>query len=251
MVCNSNSAHLGSALSMVDILTVLYFWFLKVDPKNPDDPNRDRFILSKGHGGSGLYATLAEAGFFPREKLETYGKDGGMLAVHPSSKMIPGVEASTGSLGHGLPIGLGMGLAAKLDNKDYRTVVVMSDGELDEGSNWESILAAPQWKLDNVICIIDYNKIQGFGRTEDVINLEPLTEKFKAFNWGVTEVNGHNHEEIAEALSRIPFEKGKPNAIIAHTIKGKGWCKEMEDTIASHYTPPKPEDVEKLKSCLH
>ncbi|PIR53265.1 transketolase [Candidatus Peregrinibacteria bacterium CG10_big_fil_rev_8_21_14_0_10_49_10] len=250
MVCNSHSAHLGSALSMVDLLTVLYFWYLKVDPKNPKDSERDRFVLSKGHGGSGLYATLAEKGFFPKKELETYGKDGSLFAVHPSSKMVPGVEASTGSLGHGLPIGLGMALAAKLDGKPYRTVVITSDGECDEGSTWEAILAAGHWKLDNLICIVDYNKIQSFGRTEEVMDLEPFAEKFRSFNWSVCEINGHNHEEIAEALHKAPLEKGKPTAIIAHTVKGKGWSAEMENTVESHYTPPNQNDVDRLKSCL-
>ena len=237
MVHRSKSAHLGSSLSMIDVLAVLYCHYLKLDPKNPKWSERDRFILSKGHGGSGLYAALAARGFFDRSTLEEYGRDGGRLAVHPSAMLVPGVEASTGSLGHGLPVGVGMALAGKRDGKEYKTVVVVSDGECDEGSTWEAILAAGNWKLSNLICIVDYNKIQSFGRVDEVMPLEPFADKWKAFGWGVEEVDGHDHEAIAACLARVPFVTDRPSAIIAHTVKGKG-AKWMEDTVASHYQSP-------------
>ncbi len=251
MVHNSKSAHLGSALSTVDLLTCLYFRYLRLDPKNPADPVRDRFILSKGHAGSGLYATLAERGYFPVSLLDSYGKDGSTLAVHPSSHLVAGIEVSTGSLGHGLSVGLGMALAGRLDGKDYRTVVMVSDGECDEGSTWEAILAAGAWKIDSLTCIVDYNKIQSFGRTADIMDLEPFADKWRAFGWDVQEVDGHDHSQILGALRSLPSAKGKPSVIIAHTIKGKGasW---MEDTVESHYLSPSPDQMtiaEKDLSC--
>lgn len=237
MVHRSKSAHLGSALSMTDILAVLYFRFLKIDPANPDREDRDRFILSKGHGGSGLYATLAERGFFPVEDLQTYGTDGSRFAVHPSSMMVKGIEASTGALGHGLPIGAGMALAAKRDEKKHRVVVMVSDGECDEGSTWEAAMAAGHWGLHNLICIVDYNKIQSFGTVKEVMDLEPFADKWKSFRWETIEVDGHDHEAIAAALDRCPLDAAKPTCIIAHTIKGKG-ARWMENTVESHYLSP-------------
>jgi len=242
MVQRSKSAHLGSALSMVDLLTVLYFHFLKVDPAHPSWSERDRFILSKGHGGSGLYATLAERGFFPVDMLEEYGTNGGRFAVHPSSLMVPGVEASTGSLGHGLPIGLGMAIAAVREGKAHRIVVMLSDGECDEGSTWEAVLAAGAWGIENLVAIVDYNKIQSFGRTKEVMDLEPFAAKWEACRWGVTEVDGHDHAAIAAGLDRIPFSAGKPSVLIAHTVKGKGIAG-LEDTVDSHYRTPTEKQI--------
>lgn len=234
MKFNSQTSHIGSALSCVDILTILYFKILKIDPKNAKSINRDRFILSKGHAASALYATLAKRDFFPEKDLENYCKNGTKLAGHSSRDCLPGVEVSTGSLGHGLPIGAGMALAGKKDGKKYRVFVLMSDGECDEGSNWEAALFASHHKIDNLVAIIDYNKLQAFGKTNEVLNLEPLKDKWTAFGWSVAEVNGHNFSEMEKALTRIPFESHKPSLLIAHTIKGKG-VSFMEGKIEWHY----------------
>ncbi|MBI2117736.1 transketolase, partial [Candidatus Peregrinibacteria bacterium] len=222
MAHRAKSGHLGSAFSIVDILTVLYFRRLAIDPAHPRDPDRDRFILSKGHGCAALYVALAHRGFFPTELLVTHLQDGSTLAGHPSSRMVPGVDASTGSLGHGLGIGLGMALVAKRDGKAYRTFVLISDGECDEGSTWEAILAASQWKLSSLTCIVDYNKIQSFGRVGDVMELEPFAEKWRAFGWNVQETDGHDHAAMRAAVAAADKETERPSVIIAHTVKGKG-----------------------------
>ena len=245
MVHRAKSGHLGSALSIADILAVLYGGILNLDPSHPEWPDRDRFILSKGHGASTVYAALAERGFFPKEWLETYYLDDTHLPGHVTHS-VPGIEASTGALGHGLPIGSGMALAGKYDNKGYRVCVVLSDGDCDEGSTWEAALFAHQHKLDNLVAIIDYNKIQGYGRTSEVIDLEPLPDKWQAFGWSVREIDGHNHAEIEKALQAVLFETGKPGCIVAHTIKGKG-VSFMEDDVAWHYRSP---DDEQLKQAL-
>ena len=211
MAFEARASHIGSSLSEVDILTVLYFKILSIDPKNPWFDDRDRFILSKGHGVAALYATLSQKGFFPENILDTYCKEGGKLPGHSTRNCAPGVEVSTGSLGHGLPMGAGMALAGKRDKKNYRVFVLMSDGECDEGTTWEAALFASHHGLDNLIVIIDYNKLQAFGRTNEVLNLEPLKEKWQSFGWKVKEINGHNFSEIENALSRIPFEKTKPS----------------------------------------
>jgi len=234
MVFDSRTSHLGSSLSAVDILTVLYFKILKIDPKNPLDENRDRFILSKGHAAAALYAALAERGFFPKEILDGYCRDGGKLPGHSTRGCVPGVEVSTGSLGHGLPMGAGMAIAAKNDGKNYRIFILMSDGECEEGSVWEAALFASHHQLDNLIGIIDYNKLQAFGRTNEILNLEPLKKKWEDFGWKVKEVDGHSFSEIEESLSKIPFEKGKPSLLICHTIKGKG-VSFIEDKLEWHY----------------
>jgi len=230
MMFNSQTSHTGSCLSCVEILTYLYFKVLRNQLKE----NRDRFILSKGHAAAALYATLAQKGFFSAKILDGYCKDGGKLHGHPTKGSVPGIEASTGSLGHGLPIGNGIALAGKKDKKNYRVFVLMSDGECDEGSNWEAALFAAHHKLDNLTAVIDYNKLQAFGRTNEVLNLEPLADKWKAFGWQVKEVDGHNFSEIKKAFSKIPFRKGKPSLIIAHTIKGKG-VSFMENKLEWHY----------------
>ena len=241
MVHRANASHIGSALSMCDLLAVLYSGILRVDPARPEWSERDRFILSKGHGAASAYAVLAEAGFFPVEWLETYCQDGSKLAGH-LTRGVPGVEFSTGSLGHGMPVGCGLALAAKSGGAPYRVFVLLSDGELDEGSNWEAILFAPQHRLDNLVAIVDYNKIQSFGRVEEVLSLEPLADKWRTFGWAVHAIDGHDHAQITEALATVPREPGKPTAIIAHTIKGKG-VGFMEDQLAWHYKSPNGEQL--------
>jgi transketolase len=239
MVHKANASHIGSGLSIADMLAVLYSGILSVDPQKPDGSERDRFILSKGHAAAILYAVLAERGFFPREWLDTFSQDGSLLTGHISHK-VPGVEVSTGSLGHGLPIGCGMALAGKREQRPWRVFVMLSDGELDEGSNWEAILLAPQHELDNLIVLVDHNKIQSFGTVKEVLDLEPLADKFKACRWSVREIDGHDHRQIQAALSDLPAQRGKPTAIIAHTIKGKG-VSFMENQLAWHYRSPNVE----------
>jgi len=245
MVARASASHLGSALSMVDLLAVLYGEVLRLNPANSKWAERDRFILSKGHACVSLYAALANRGFFSAEELSNYGKDGSRLMSHISHE-VPGVEFSTGSLGHGLPFGCGKALAAKRKKEKWRSFVLLSDGELDEGSNWEAILFAPQHRLDNLVVIVDYNKIQSLGSVSAVLELEPLAEKFRAFRWTVKEIDGHDHTAIRGALASVPFEKGKPSCIIAHTIKGKG-VDFMENQLKWHYSSP---DQEQLKSAL-
>ena len=244
MIFESGSSHIGSAFSCVDILTVLYFNILSIDPKNPLNSDRDRFILSKGHAASALYAALAERGFFPEENLDSYCRDKSNLPGHPTLRCVPGVEASTGSLGHGLAIGSGMAFAGKKDNKNYRVFVLMSDGECNEGSVWESAMFSAHHKLDNLIGIIDYNKLQAMGRTDEVIGLEPLRKKWESFGWAVEETDGHNHSEIEKRLKKTPFKKDKPSLIIAHTTKGKG-VSFMEDKLEWHYKSPDKEQFAK------
>jgi transketolase len=241
MVARANASHIGGALSMADLLAVLYTDILRVRPDEPQWPERDRFILSKGHSCTALYATLALTGFFPVEELATYGQDGSRLMSHVSHK-VPGVEFSTGSLGHGLPFGCGKALAAKRQGRAWHVFVMMSDGELDEGSNWESILFAPQHRLDNLVAIVDYNKIQSLGSVKDVLDLHPLAEKFRAFNWAVKEIDGHDHAAISTALRSLPFEPGKPSCLIANTVKGKG-VDFMENQLLWHYRTPNAEQV--------
>ncbi|CAL7963016.1 Apulose-4-phosphate transketolase subunit A [Gammaproteobacteria bacterium] len=238
------SSHVASALSMADIVAVLYGEILNIDPKTPKWVDRDRFILSKGHAGSGIYAALAETGFFDVDVLKTHYQDGSILSGHVSHKGIPGVELSTGSLGHGLSVGTGMAYAAKLDDKHHKIYVLMSDGECDEGSNWEAILFAAHHKLDRLVAIIDYNKIQSIATTKETLDLEPFADKWQAFGWHVQEVDGHNHREIKQAVSNFSEEKNKPHCIIAHTTKGKG-ISFMENTVLWHYRSPQGEEYKK------
>jgi len=237
MVAAAKASHIGSCLSCADILAVLYGEILSVNPTCPDDADRDIFIMSKGHAAAILYAVLAESGFFPLSWLETYCCNGSVLSGHVSKHGVPGVELSTGSLGHGLSVGCGFAIAANADKKPSKTFVLLSDGECDEGSNWEAILCAPQFKLNNLIAIIDYNKIQSFGRVEEVNNLEPFAEKWRSFGWETMEVDGHNVEELANVLNNTPFKSGKPSVVIAHTIKGKG-VSFMENELKWHYKSP-------------
>jgi len=241
MVHRARASHIGSCLSMADLLAVLYGEVLRLDPARPDWPERDRCIVSKGHAAAIVYAVLAERGFFPVEELDSYTMDGSLLAGHVT-RTVPGVEVSTGSLGHGLPIGCGMALAGVRDGTPGRVFVVLSDGELDEGSNWEAILFAPQHRLDNLVAIVDYNEIQSFGAVSDVLELEPIEDKWRAFRWAVRTVDGHDHGQLREALAAVPFEPGKPSVIIARTVKGKG-VEYMERQLLWHYRSPSDDQL--------
>lgn len=232
----AKTQHIGSCLSLVEILTALYFGGNLNLPHAEDRgfEERDRVILSKGHGALALYATLTEKGILPEHLLEEYGRNGALLSGHLVYQPAYGLEAATGSLGHGLAIAVGIALAAKRDNKSYRPFVILSDGECDEGSTWEAVLGAGHWKLDNLIAIVDYNKIQSFGRVSEVMDLEPFADKWRVFGWAVSEVDGHDIGAINAALSAFPLEKNRPSVLIAHTVKGKG-VSFMEDTIDWHY----------------
>ncbi|MDQ6707226.1 MAG: transketolase [Acidobacteriota bacterium] len=238
MTCAGGSSHVGSAFSCADILAVLYGGVLRVNPRDPRWPARDRFILSKGHAGAGVYAALAECGFFPLDKLRTHNQDGSDLSGHVSHKGVPGVELSTGSLGHGLPVAAGMALAAKLDARAHRIVTLMSDGECDEGSNWEAILFASHHRLDNLLAIIDYNKIQSLAPVSETLALEPFADKWRSFGWAVSEVDGHDHVALNSRLQEIPFRPNQPSCLICHTVKGKG-VSFMENTVLWHYRTAK------------
>jgi len=242
MTCRAKSSHVGSSFSMAELLAVLYGSILRVDPNRLDWEDRDRFILSKGHGCAGLYAVLAERGFFPIDWLQTFYQNGSLLAGHATTTA-PGVEVSTGSLGHGLSIGAGMALAAKRDGKQHRVFVLLSDGECDEGSIWEPALFAPQHALDNLTVIIDYNKVQSLAAVKDVMDLEPFADKWSAFRWNVKEIDGHDVDQIESTLSSLPFEEGRPSCVIAHTVKGKG-VSFMEHTVLWHYRSPQGEELE-------
>jgi len=243
MTSRGGSSHIGAVLSMADLVAVLYGNVMKFDPRDPRRADRDRFILSKGHAGAGIYAALAECGFFQVEQLKTHYQDGSLLSGHVSHKGIPGVEFSTGSLGHGLPVGAGMAYGAKLDGQMHRVFVLLSDGECDEGSNWEAILFAAHHKLGNLVAIIDYNKIQSLARVEDTIALEPFVDKWVSFGWEVREVDGHEHEMLKQVLA-APSTSGKPVCVIAHTIKGKG-VSFMENTVLWHYRTAKGEEYDR------
>ncbi|MBN2446033.1 MAG: transketolase [Phycisphaerae bacterium] len=237
MVNRAVAPHIGGCLSVADILAVLYGRVLRVDPAQPDWPERDRMVLSKGHAAAALYAVLAERGFFPAEWLETYSLDGTRLAGHVTHYGVPGVDFSSGSLGHGLSVACGMALAGR---GVFRAFAVLSDGECDEGSTWEAALFAPHHKLDNLIAIVDYNKIQSFGTVAEVLDLEPFADKWRAFGWSTHEVDGHDTEALQRVLSGLPREPGKPTAIIAHTVKGKG-VSFMENKLLYHYRTPNDE----------
>jgi transketolase len=235
------SSHIGAVLSVADILAVLYGRILKVNPEDPGWPDRDRFILSKGHAGAGVYAVLAETGFFPVEELRNHYANGSRFSGHVSHKGIPGVEISTGSLGHGLSIGAGMSYAATLDGRRHRIFVLMSDGECDEGSNWEAILFAAHHKLSSLVAIVDYNKMQSLKSVAETLALEPFAEKWRAFGWEALEVDGHDHAALAAALTSQPRAGGKPLCVIAHTTKGKG-VSFMENSVLWHYRTPQGEE---------
>ncbi len=236
--------HLASGLSCVDILVELYWRQLRVDPANPDDPDRDRFILSKGHAAPVLYVTLAKRGFFGEELLQTVGEDGSTLPEQPSPGSVPGIEAATGSLGHGLPLGVGLALGGRLQGREAaRVVVLMSDGECNEGSVWEAAMMAPALRLDRLTVIVDFNRWQATGRSPEVLAIEPLAEKFSAFGWAVSEGDGHDFRALAERLGAGPDPSGRPTAVIAHTVKGRG-ISFMEDDNNWHYRIPSETEIE-------
>ncbi len=233
MVYRAKASHIASALSICDIVAVLYGGVLAIDPASPKASNRDRFILSKGHACVAVYAALAESGFFNTEDLLTYGMDHSVLMNHISHK-VPGVEFSTGSLGHGLPFGTGKALASKRMKATWNTYVLLSDGELGEGSNWEAMMFASHHGLDNLIAIVDYNKLQSLTTVDKTLRIEPLAEKFSAFGWSVQEIDGHDHAALANALGAAPWASGRPSILIAHTTKGKG-VSFMENRVDWHY----------------
>lgn len=240
MTSLGSSSHVGSVLSIADILAVLYGKVLNVRASEPRWPGRDRFILSKGHAGAGVYAALAESGFFPVEELQSHYQDGSRLSGHVSHKGIPGVELSTGSLGHGLSVAAGMALNAKLLGASHRVFTLMSDGECDEGSNWEAILFAGHHKLSQLVAIIDYNKLQSIKSTTETLNLEPFVDKWKSFGWDVCEVDGHDCEALQSVLSGNSTAE-RPLCVVAHTTKGKG-VSFMENNVLWHYKSPKGDE---------
>lgn len=243
MLESAQSGHPGGSLSAAEILTSLYFKEMNIDPKNPNWEDRDRFILSKGHGAPVLYATLGERGYFPIEEIKKLRHIDSMLQGHPDMKGTPGVEMTTGSLGQGLSAANGMALAGKLDNKDYRIYVLVGDGEVQEGMIWEAAMFAAHNKLDNLIAFLDHNGLQIDGKTEEVMNIEPIDEKFKAFGWHVIKIDGHNFEQIFAAIDEAKGIKGRPTMIIANTIKGKG-VSFMENEAGWHGKAPSKEQAE-------
>lgn len=247
--CKAGVPHLGSCLSCVDILAMLYWDILDIDPSDPGKLDRDRFILSKGHAAPALFQVLALKSFFPESFISDYGKNGSLFGEHPPARGIPGVEVATGSLGHGLPIGLGMALASRTYGFKNRVYVLMSDGECNEGSVWEAAMMAAAKKVERLMVIIDFNKWQATGRSEEIMALNPLKDKWASFGWSSYEVDGHDIESFASVLKNIPDGTGKPVAVIAHTIKGKG-VSFMEDDNNWHYRIPDMSEVEAAKKEL-
>ncbi|MFA4873452.1 MAG: transketolase [Patescibacteria group bacterium] len=242
MIADAKSCHVGSCFSCIDILAALYFHSLRINPQNPHWPARDRFIMSKGHGVAALYVTLAKRGFCSPDVLQHYIKDGSMLAGHVTCTAMPGIEASTGSLGHGLSIGVGMALALQKDQPQSKVYVLLSDGECDEGSTWEAALSAGHFGLDNLVAIVDYNKIQSYGAVAEVMSLEPLADKWRAFRFEVKELDGHDIPALVATFDRLPLRQGKPTLILAHTIKGKG-VSFMENQMEWHYHTPNEQQL--------
>ena len=252
MTHNARSSHVGSIYSCVEILTCLYNGVLRVRPDDPDWPERDRFVMSKGHAAAGLYAVLSRKGFFPEARLAEFYLDGGSLAGHVTHKGVPGVEVSTGSLGHGLGLATGLALGAKRTGSDWRVFALLSDGECDEGSTWEAALFAPNRGLDNLTVIVDYNKIQSLGRVDEVMPLEPFADKWRSFGWDTCEVDGHDLMALNDLFHK-PMSPGRPRCVLAHTVKGKG-VSFMEDTLLWHYRSPQGEEyqqaLEELRTLL-
>ena len=244
MIATAGSGHPGGSLSAADIITALYFRVLRYDPHNAQWPDRDRFILSKGHAAPILYAALAEGGYFPVEELLTLRKLDSRLQGHTDRNLTPGVEMSAGALGQGLSFSVGVALAARLDRRDYRVYVLLSDGECDEGQTWEAALSAAHFKLDNLVAIVDCNRLQLSGWTRDIMNLEPFAQKWQAFGWHTIEIDGHDLDEILAALQECQNMKAKPTVVIAHTTKGKG-VSFMENNVSFHGKAPTPEEAEK------
>ena len=238
----AKSGHPGGSLSATDILVVLYFDHMKHKPENPSWPDRDRFILSKGHAAPVLYSVMAEAGYTPKDQLNTLRKLGSIYQGHPDVRFIPSLEASTGSLGQGVSLALGMGLEARLDQRPSRTYVMIGDGESQEGQVWEAAMAGAFHKLDNVVCIVDYNGIQLDGFVKDIMEIAPLADKWRAFGWHTIEIDGHDIPAIQAALNEAEATKGKPTCIVAHTIKGKG-VSFMENNPKFHGVAPTPDEV--------
>lgn len=244
MIAKAGSGHPGGSLSAIDIITCLYFAKMRHDPKRPDWPERDRFVLSKGHAVPALYAVLAEAGYFPVQELSTLRKLNSRLQGHPVSTALPGIESCTGSLGQGLSVAQGMALASKLDGGTFHVWAMIGDGESQEGQIWEAAMSAPKFNLDTLTVILDYNRGQIDGHVKDVMNIEPVLEKWRVFNWNVLEIDGHDFGQILTALDQAKATKGKPTAIVAHTVKGKG-VSFMEDQISWHGSAPNAEQTEK------
>ena len=245
----TGTPHLGSCLSCTDLLVWLYWNVLKLEPQKPRSPERDRFILSKGHAAPVLFQVLAERGFYPKEDLENYGHDGSLFGEHPPTPdHLPGIEAATGSLGHGLPMGLGMALAARIQDQKYKVYAILSDGECNEGSVWESALMAAAQKVQNLTIFIDYNKWQATGRSNEVLGLAPLAEKWKAFGWATAEIDGHSFQEMTSALEALSSDP-RPKAIICNTVKGKGIAF-MEDDNNWHYRIPTADEVMQCAQAL-
>lgn len=243
-VHSAASGHPGGSLSSADIFAVLYFHEMRIDPKNPQWEDRDRFVLSKGHCSPALYGALAERGFFPKEDLTTFRKTDSYLQGHPNMIQVPGVDMSTGSLGQGISAAVGMALAGKLDKKDYRVYALLGDGEIQEGQVWEALMSAAHYKLDNLTAFLDHNGLQIDGKITEVMSPEPVEEKFKAFGWKVINVNGHDHQQIIEAIEEAKKTKDKPTMIVADTIKGKG-VSFMENAAGWHGTAPNKEQRDK------
>lgn len=243
MIYKAQSGHPGGSLSSIDILTCLYFHHMRIRPEDPSWEDRDRFVLSKGHAAPALYTVLAELEYFPKKTLFTLRQMGSILQGHPDMRKTPGIEMSTGSLGNGLSVGIGMALGAKLAKKDYHTYVLIGDGEVNEGEIWEAAMAANKYKLDNLTAICDFNRVQLDGSIEEIMPLDPLSEKWKAFNWNVVEIDGHNMQEILDALDKARQVKDKPTIIVAHTIKGKG-ISFMEGKFEWHGKAPNKEEYE-------
>ncbi|WP_093165034.1 transketolase [Aliiruegeria lutimaris] len=248
-VFEAGAGHIGGEMSVIDILTALYFHILRVDPANPLDPQRDRFVLSKGHTACALYVTLAEKGFIPKEEIETFLQPHSRLNGHPNRTKVPGVETNTGPLGHGLPVAVGMALSARLDGASWHSYVVTGDGEMQEGSNWEAIASAAHYKLDNLTLIIDHNRLQQGARLAETNNLAPLAPKLEAFGWAVQEIDGHDMDEIVAALSPEKIVAGKPRCIVAHTNKGHG-ISFMSDNVAWHHKVPSAEQYKQAMAEL-
>ncbi|MFZ5632799.1 MAG: transketolase [Bacillota bacterium] len=242
MLGRAGSGHPGGSLSAADIVAALYFKVLRIDPRNPGDPGRDRFILSKGHAAPVLYAALAQRGFFPREELLTLRKLGSRLQGHPDMKKLPGVEMSTGSLGQGLSVANGIALAGKLDGLDYRVFVLLGDGEIQEGQVWEAAMAAAHYKLDNLIAFLDHNRMQIDGPVEEVMSPEPVADKWRAFGWDVQVIDGHDMAQILQSVEKALTAGGRPHMIIAETVKGKG-VSFMENQVGWHGVAPKPDET--------
>lgn len=242
----AQSAHIGGALSCVEILTVLYFQIMKVYPKNANHPKRDRLVFSKAHDAKALYACLAERGYFESKILRGYEKDSGLLPGHSTRNSVPGIEVSAGSLGHGLPIAVGMAYVGIKKHQKHKVYVIMSDGECDEGTTWEAALFASHHSLSNLVVVVDYNKLQGFGSVKNVLSLEPFAKKWESFGWAVKEVDGHNISKLISVLKRTPFTNGRPSIVIAHTIKGLGGVNRHINKVSSQYKPPTKKEYEEL-----